>query len=841
MIRRLVLLLLLLGPGLASARDAVTLGSQLEPPGLDPTLSAAAAIGEVTFPTIYEGLVHLGPGGTVEPGLAMGWETAPDGLTYSFHLRAGVRFHDGSAFDAEAVRFSLTRILDAGSRNPQKPLFTCVRSVEIADPLTVTLQLSRPCSGLLSALGLSAAIMVSPKSAAGDATNPIGTGPFRFESWRRGDAVTLRRNPDYWGEAPKLDRVTYRFIADPNAALDALSAGDVDAFAAFPAPESITRLSRDARFSVEVAPSEAKTILAINNRRKPFDDIRVRRALAAAIDRRAIIDAAMFGFGTPIGSHYAPVEPGYVDLTGLSPYDPAKAKALLAEAGYPQGFHATLRLPPLSYARRSGEIVAAELAEIGITVDLVPMEWAPWLDQVFGQHDFDLTIVAHVEPMDYGIYARDNYYFGYAAPGFKALLDRLDAAQDPAQRLTLLGDVQRMIAEDAVNVFLFDFPALGVRDKRLEDLWYRTPVQAVDLVHAHWTGAAADTATAAAAGNGAGHWLAIALVAGGAFGGGLLLRRAGPLRTLGRIASLGLTLLIASAVIFAVIQLAPGDPARFMLGMNADPTALASLRAELGLDQPLPLRYLTWLGHLLTGDFGTSWTYRQPVGRLILERLQVSLPLTLYALMISTALALALGLAAVQWRGSWVGKVLAALAQLGVAVPNFWAGILLVTIFAIGLRWFSGGGFAGWDAGPVAALKSLTLPAIALALPQAAILARVLRAALLEALGQDYLRTARAKGLSEGQALRRHALPNSLLPVLTILGLQFSFLLAGGVLIENVFFLPGLGRLVFEAIAQRDLIVVESVSIVLVFQVILVTLLADLASAAVDPRLRSAR
>ena len=840
MIRRLILLLLLLGPGLAWARDSVTLGSQLEPPGLDPTASASAAIGEVTFPTIYEGLVHLGPGGTVEPLLATSWDVVQDGLTYTFHLRPGVHFHDGSAFDAEAVRFSLTRILDSGSRNPQKPLFACIDTVEATDPLTVTLHLSRPYSSLLEALGLSAAIMVSPVSAAGNAANPTGTGPFRFESWRRGDAVTLRRNSDYWGEAPVLERVTYRFIADPNAALDALAAGDVDAFAAFPAPESIANLRRDPRFDVAVAPSEAKTILAINNRRKPFDDIRVRQALTAAIDRRAIIDAAMFGFGTPIGSHYAPVEPGYVDLTGLSPYDPAKAKQLLAEAGYPQGFQVTLRLPPLSYARRSGEIVAAELAEIGVTVDIVSMEWAPWLDQVFGHHDFDLTIVAHVEPMDYGIYARDNYYFGYAAPEFKALLGRLDAAQDPAQRLTLLGDVQRKIADDAVNVFLFDFPALGVRDKRLEDLWYRTPVQGVDLVHAHWTGSAAET-TGAQTGSGSERWLAIALGAGAALGVGFLLLRAGPVRALGRVVSLGLTLLLASAVIFAVIQLAPGDPARFMLGMNADAAALASLRTELGLDQPLPLRYLAWLGHLLTGDFGTSWTYHQPVGRLILERLEVSLPLTLYALLITTVLALTLGLAAVQWRRFWIGKALAALAQLGIAVPNFWVGILLVAIFSVGLRWFSGGGFAGWQAGPVAALKSLTLPAIALALPQAAILARVLRAALLEALGQDYLRTARAKGLSEGQALRRHALPNSLLPVLTILGLQFSFLLAGGVLIENVFFLPGLGRLVFEAIAQRDLIVVESVSIVLVLQVILVTLLADLASMAADPRLRSAR
>ena len=305
-----------------------------------------------------------------------------------------------------------------------------------------------------------------------------------------------------------------------------------------------------------------------------------------------------------------------------------------------------------------------------------------------------------------------------------------------------------------------------------------------------------------------------------------------------RLLSLGLSLAVASLVIFVVIEVIPGDPASFMLGMNASPDTVAALRAELGLEGGLVERYLAWAGGMLTGDFGTSYTYRVPVAQLVLDRLGVSLPLALYALALSTAIALPVGIAAAAWRGRAPDYGIMAGTQLGIAVPNFWFGMLLVTVFAVGLGWFGAGGFPGWEAGFGPGLKALTLPAVALALPQASILARVLRSALIETLGQDYIRTARAKGLTEGQALRRHALRNALIPVLTILGLQFSFLLAGAIIIENVFFLPGLGRLIFQGITQRDLIVVESVTMLLVAAVIVVTFVVDIAYAWADPRLR---
>lgn len=307
---------------------------------------------------------------------------------------------------------------------------------------------------------------------------------------------------------------------------------------------------------------------------------------------------------------------------------------------------------------------------------------------------------------------------------------------------------------------------------------------------------------------------------------------------LSRLVSLALSLAVASLVIFTVVEIIPGDPAAFMLGLNAEPDTVAALRQELGLSGSLSTRYLEWVGGMLTGDFGVSYTYRVPVSELVIARMWVSLPLTLYALVLSTLIAIPVGILAATRRGGPVDYGVMGATQLGIAVPNFWFAMLLVLIFAINLRWFNAGGFPGWDKGVASSLKALTLPAVALALPQASILARVMRSSLLETLHQDYVRTARAKGLTQTQAVLRHAVRNALIPVMTVLGLQFSFLLAGAIIIENVFFLPGLGRLIFQGITQRDLIVVESVVMLLVFAVILVTFLVDLAYAAIDPRLR---
>jgi ABC-type transport system substrate-binding protein/ABC-type dipeptide/oligopeptide/nickel transport system permease component len=824
----------------AVAGGSITIGMQLEPPILDPTASPAAAISEALYGNVYEGLVQFAADGSVLPCLAESWDVSADGLTYTFHLRGGVRFHDGSRFDAATAKFSLERALAADSSNPQKSRLQAIRSVGAIDEHTLRLVLSRRSGGLLQSLAWGSFVMVAPDSAAGNGLRPVGTGPFRVVEWRRGDSLRLVRADSYWGKPAQLTQVTFKFIADPTAAYAALMAGDIDAFDNYPAPESVAQFTADPRFRVFVGPTEMETILALNNRRPPLDNLLVRRAIAHALDRRAILDGAMFGYGTPIGSHFPPRNPAYVDLTGQYPHDVARARALLAQAGFADGFAVTLKLPPPSYARRSGEIIASELAAVGIRVTILNLEWAQWLDQVYARHDFDMSIVGHAEPMDYDIYARDDYYFGYSNPGFKALIAALEDTTDPALRRSLLGQVQHKLADDAVNGFLFQYPKLAIWNAHLHGVAFDNVLGVVDLKAAYDDGPAPEPAAESTAPP---RWRAAAGLA--ALGAAALLflvaRRVGLVFLGGRLAVLAVTLIAATGVVFCVVQIVPGDPVTYMMGVNADAAAATALRRLLGLDVPLLHRYLSWAFGLLHGDFGLSYTYRIPVAGLIAERLQLSLPLALYALVLSTAIALPLGMLAAARRGACSDWAVTGMTQIGLALPNFWLGMLLVLLFAVRLHWVSAGGFPGWRAGVGPALEALTLPAIALAMPQAAILTRVLRGALLGTLHEEYIRTARAKGAGEWRVLWRHALPNALVPVLTILGMQFSFLLAGSVIIENVFFLPGLGRLVFQAIVQRDLIVVQSVVVVLVFAVVLLSFIVDLCQTLVDPRLGDSR
>jgi peptide/nickel transport system substrate-binding protein len=354
----LAMVQLLTAPG-AQAADRITIGMQLEPPILDPTANPAAAISEILYGNVFEGLVCFAPDGSVAPKLAASWDVSEDGLSYVFHLQRRVRFHDGSIFDAAVAKFSLDRALESGSVNPQKSRLTKIRAVEVIDPYTLHILLKARSGGLLQSLAWGAFVMVSPQSAATNAVRPVGTGPFRFTGWRRGDSVSLARNTDYWGEPAHLGQVTFKFISDPTAAYAALMAGDVDAFSNYPAPESFAQFAADPRFAMFVGSTEMETVLALNNRSPPLNNLLVRRAISYALDRHAIIDGAMFGYGTPIGSHFPPRNPAYVDLTGVYAHDIAKAKELLAAAGYPQGFAITLKLPPPSYARRGGEIVAA--------------------------------------------------------------------------------------------------------------------------------------------------------------------------------------------------------------------------------------------------------------------------------------------------------------------------------------------------------------------------------------------------------------------------------------------------------------------------------------------------
>ena len=470
-----------------AARTDLTIGVVLEPPHLDPTAGAAAAIDEIVYANVFEGLTRITSNGSVAPGLAESWEISEDGKTYTFKLRAGATFHDGTTLDAGDVVFSLDRARADDSANAQKALFAAIESVEAGDDMTVKVTLSSPAGSFLYNLGWGDAVIVAPESAATNMENPVGTGPFKFGNWAKGAAINLVRNDSYWGDAAALETVSFRIIPDPAAATAALQAGDVQAFPNLPAPEAIPAFEADTRFTVKIGSTEGETILSTNNAKPPFDNVLVRRAIAHAIDRQAIIDGAMFGLGTPIGSHFAPHNPAYVDLTGAYPHDPEKAKALLAEAGFADGFSATIKLPPPSYARRGGEIVAAQLREVGINLEIIPVEWAQWLDQVFKAKDYDLTIVSHTEPNDIDIYARKDYYFQYDNVVFDAVIDKLNVTADPAKRNQLLAAAQKILSDDAVNGFMFQLAKNGVWDAKLEGMWENSPVQANDVTAVRWT------------------------------------------------------------------------------------------------------------------------------------------------------------------------------------------------------------------------------------------------------------------------------------------------------------------------------------------------------------------
>ena len=468
------------------AKNSLTLGMQLEPPVLDPTANAAAAVDEVVYANLFEGLTRFRPDGSIAPALAKNWYTSDDGLEYHFTLQEGVYFHDGAEFTAHDVKASLERALGPESVNAQKQLFTGIKSIEVTGNHSLVIHLKTPDSDFPTNLAWGDAIIMDSKNFATAATHPNGTGPFKFESWQRGQAVTLIRNETYWGKKSTLSKATFSFIQDPNAAFAALKSGRIDAFSAYPSPETLSLFEKDPAFEVLIGSTEGETIMAMNNARIPFNDVRIRRAINYALNREDIIKGAMLGYGVPIGSHFAPHHPDYVDLTQRYPHNLSKAHALLVEAGYPKGFEAELILPPADYARKSGEIIVEQLGKIGIKVRISNVAWAQWLEQVFRGYNYDMTIVSHTEPMDIGIYARDQYYFNYNSDAIKTLINTAEDTTHPQERSEALQAAQKRIAEDAVNVFLFQRTKATVLKTGLKGLWADAPTQANDITDVYW-------------------------------------------------------------------------------------------------------------------------------------------------------------------------------------------------------------------------------------------------------------------------------------------------------------------------------------------------------------------
>lgn len=473
-------------PALAQAKkDSVTLAMTLEPPGLDPTAGAASSIAEVVHYNLFETLTKINSDGSVSPLLAESWEVSPDLKTYTFRLRKGVKFQNGEPFNAAAVKFSFERAADDKSTNKDKRTFSNLTS-KVADEHTIIITNKNIDPDFLFVMGQATSIIVEPKSAATNATKPVGTGPYTLASWAKGSSVTLAAWPGFRAaQGIRIKRAIFRFIPDSAAQVAALLAGDVDAFPRV-TPRSVPQFQSNPRFQVVVSNSLAKTILAINNARKPLNDIRVRRAIAAAIDRKAVIAGAADGYGVPIGSYYVPTAFGYVDTTGANPFDLEKAKALMAEAGIKAPLSLTMTLPPTPYARQGGELIAAQLDKIGIKLKLQNVEWAQWLSGTYTNKNYDLTIISHVEPFDLGNFAKPDYYWGYQSQEFNELFDKIKSTPRPADRARLLGDAQRLLAKDSVHGFLYTPQWVTVANSKLRGLWKDMPIFVNDLSALSW-------------------------------------------------------------------------------------------------------------------------------------------------------------------------------------------------------------------------------------------------------------------------------------------------------------------------------------------------------------------
>jgi len=483
----LAVLLASTAPVLAQDANAVTFVQAVEPQGLDPTVSSPVAAGQVTWQNVFEGLVAIDRDGRIVPQLATEWTISEDGLTYTFKLRDGVSFQNGVAFDATTAKFTLERIIGEASINGQKANYTAISAIDAPDAGTLVLTLSARNADLLYWLGYPAAVMVEPSSAPTNGTDPVGTGPFKVTEWRKGDRVIMAAWDGYWGDAPALKTVTARFIGDAQAQAAALQSGQVDIVGDLDAPELFEQFVANDAFKTVAGAGEMEIVAGMNNAKPPFNDLRVRQAMMMAVDRPSLIEAVSSGYGTPIGSHFSPANPFYEDLTALFPYNPEKAKELLAEAGYADGFSFDFKVPTRAYAQRSAEILQAFFSQIGVTANIQSSDFpATWIQDVFKDTNYDMTIIGHAEPLDIGIYARDKYYFNYDNPELKTEMGVIAAATDEATREAGYRKAQEVLANDLPALFLFSYPKLGVWKAGLDGVWENGPVPANDMTDVRW-------------------------------------------------------------------------------------------------------------------------------------------------------------------------------------------------------------------------------------------------------------------------------------------------------------------------------------------------------------------
>jgi len=482
----IVLTILLAGCGAGSSENAgeddasLVVAFGVEPANLDFTKTAGAAIPQVLLDNVYEGLVTQDESGEIVPLLAEEWTVSEDGKTYTFNLREGVKFSNGDDFNAESVKFSIERVKSDAWTVPLASGMDVVDKVNVVSPTQVEVILTQPSNGWLFRMTTRIGAMFTPNAVDDLANKPIGTGPYEVTRFTRGDSVQLKARSDYWGEAPEMKNVTFRYFKDPTAMSNAKLTGDVDIIGAVRAPESINKFKGDDRFEVIEGDTNAEVTMSMNNAAGPLKDPRVRKAIKYAIDRQAIIDTVMNGYGTLIGSMVPPTDPWYEDLTGLYPHDPEKAKSLLREAGQ-EGLKVRMRLPSSTYAVSAGEVVKSQLAQVGINAEIDVLEFpARWLDAVLINHDYDISIIDHVEPRDISHFANPDYYFGYDSEKVRSLMASADSGP-PSEQVPNMQAAARQIAEDAAADWLFLFPFIAVADADLSGVPQDAVMESFDV------------------------------------------------------------------------------------------------------------------------------------------------------------------------------------------------------------------------------------------------------------------------------------------------------------------------------------------------------------------------
>ena len=478
----------LAAPAAAPAQNLVMQGAT-EPPGLDLTATPASATAAVVFYNVQEALVKVDRHGKLVPWLAERWNTS-DNKNYTFFLKRGVRFHNGREMKAADVKFVFDRAMNPETKHPAVKQYEVIGDIIVKDDYTITFALKSTNANFLWTMARQGSVIYPREAVETLKSEPIGTGPYKLGEWVRGDRIVLVKNGDYHVKGlPKIDRVTLRFIPDPNAALAALKAGDVDASMFGLGPEHIPDLQKDSRFQVIVGETTNDVIMSMNNGKKPFSDVRVRRAITHGINKPDVVKGAMFGLGRVIGTNVDPLNPYFVDMSGAMPYDPAKAKKLLAEAGYPNGFETVLKVAPqYYYTVRTGEVLADQLQKIGVKIKIEQIEWGQWLSRVWKDADYDLTIIGHAEAWDIANYANPKYYFRYDSAEFQKLFQESEVTVDDKARRELYVKMQKKLVEDAPVVWLYIHPRLAVTKKGLQGLWKDLPAGAGvnDLSEVAW-------------------------------------------------------------------------------------------------------------------------------------------------------------------------------------------------------------------------------------------------------------------------------------------------------------------------------------------------------------------